>query len=431
MGLGEVAVYAGIYIPEIGPTGCVDLLRVAQAFASDVETVAPGLVVFSIAGLRRLMGPPHTIASEIARRAHECGLNGNIGVARTRDLAVLAARSKQGVSVIEPGKELDWLGELKLSTLPLEPETVSLLTLWGIETLSQFCALPEDGLLERLGKEASFLHRLARGEWKRPLATNRPPDTYEQRIVLDHPLDNLEPLLFLLNRLLDEFCSRLDRQTMSVEKLHLRLDLERAEADERHIALPVPVRDAKFLLRLVQARLEAQPPPAPVTAFTLALDPVRPRFLQHDLYEPPRPEPEKLDWTLSKIRGFLGEDRVGTPELLNTHRPDAWRLTSLPNLESAGREPSSPTAWGLAFRYFRPPKRARVETRQEAPVFVAADDVRGEVRERAGPWIKSGDWWMGDAWSRKEWDVVLSTGGVYRIYLSLTAVQWFLEGSYG
>ncbi len=423
--------YAGIYIPGIGPTGCTDLLRVAKAFANDVEQVAPDLVVFSIAGLRRLIGAPHAIASEIARRAHEHGLDGNIGVAQTRDLAALAARSKQGVSVIAPGTELDWLSDVKLAALPLEPETLSLLSLWGVETLGQFCALPEDGLLERLGREASFLHRLARGEWSRPLAVERTAETYEERIALDHPLDNLEPLLFLLNRVLQGFCDRLDRRTLAAETIHLELELERQPAEERRIGLPVPTRDARFLARLIQAKLEAQPPPAPVVAFTLTIQPVRPRFLQHDLYEPPRPEPEKLDWTLAKIRGFLGEDRVGTPELLNTHRPDAWRLVSLPDLESPRlARRGSPVEWGLAFRFFRPPRQARVRTRQEAPVFVAAEGVRGEICERAGPWIKSGDWWMGEAWSRQEWDVALDSGGVYRVYLSVPHSQWFVEGSY-
>jgi protein ImuB len=429
-------VYAAIYIPDIGPTGSVDLLRVARTFAPEVESTEPEIVVFSIAGLRRLIGSVPTIAGEIARRAHEHGLDGSIGVARTRDLAVLAARTKRGVTVIAPGDELTWLGGVRLAILPLKEETTSLLSLWGVETLEQFCALPEAGLFERLGADAALLHRLARGESDRPLVLEKPVEIYRERVALEYALDNLEPLLFLVNRLLHEFCARLDRQTMSAAAVHLTCELERREAVEHRIELPVPVRDAKLLLRLVQAKLEAGPPPAPVKAFTLAVDPVAPRFLQHDLYEPPRPEPAKLELTLAKIRGLVGTDRVGTPQLLNTHRPDAWRLTGLPNLNArkqTGAQASAQTGpqWGLAFRFYRPAKQAQVVVEGGGPVFVAADGVRGDVKERAGPWVKSGDWWAGEAWGRQEWDVALRAGGVYRLYYALSSAQrWFVEGSY-
>lgn len=422
--------FAAIYIAGIGPSGHADLLRVAGGFAPAAETVEPGLVVCSIAGLRRLMGSAQTIAGEMARRAHAFGLDGSIGVARTRELAVLAARCRRGVSVVEPGRELDWLGGVALRVLPLAAETVALLELWGVETLAQFCALPVAGVHERLGRDAAFLHQLARGEWTRPLAVEAPAERFEQRVEVEDAVDNLEPLLFLLSGVLREFCERLNRQTLAVEHIDLRLELERSAAEDRRIDLAVPVRDPALLLRLIRAKLEARPAPAPVRAFTLRVEPVRPRFLQHDLYEPPRPEPGKLDWTLAKIRGLVGADRVGTPRLLNTHRPDAWALQPLPDLTQREAAAAARERWGLAFRFYRPPKPAQVQLRGEAPVFVAAGEVCGEIRECAGPWIKSGDWWAGEAWSRQEWDVALDSGGVFRIYKNVTVARWFVEGCY-
>lgn len=426
--------FAAIHIPHIGPGGHADLLRVASGFAPVAEIVEPGLVVLSIAGLRRLMGSPQTIASEMARRAHAVGLDGSIGVARTRELAVLAARCRRGVSIIEPGRELDWLGGVPLRMLPLAEQTIALLELWGVETLAQFCALPEAGVQERLGRDAAFLHQLARGEWRRPLAVTAPEERFEQRVELEDAVDNLEPLLLLMNGVLQDFCERLRRQTLAAERIELRLELEGAPAEDRRIEPAVPVREAGWLLRLIRAKLEAQPAPAPVIAFTLRLRTVRPRFLQHDLYEPPRPEPEKLDWTLAKIRGLVGAERVGTPRVLNTHRPDAWSLQPLPDLTPravAGREAAAGRQrWSVAFRFYRPPKPAQVKLRGEAPVFLAAAEVRGEVRACAGPWIKSGDWWAGEAWSRQEWDVALDSGGVFRIYKNVLIARWFVEGCY-
>jgi protein ImuB len=49
------------------------------------------------------------------------------------------------------------------------------------------------------------------------------------------------------------------------------------------------------------------------------------------------------------------------------------------------------------------------------------------VLDRAGPWRASGDWWDA-AWSREEWDVLLSTTGVYRVFRDLARGEWFVEG---
>jgi len=62
------------------------------------------------------------------------------------------------------------------------------------------------------------------------------------------------------------------------------------------------------------------------------------------------------------------------------------------------------------------------------PSFIAADGVRGKVLELAGPWRTSGDWWTADPWSRDEWDIALSDGGLYR--LCCEPRGWFVEGSY-
>jgi protein ImuB len=447
--------YAAIHIPGAGPSASLALLEVARTFSPEVEVIDPGTVVFSIGGLRRLFGPPGLIASELARRAHERGLDGNIGIARNPDLAVLSARYRRGVHVIAPGAEADELGSIRLADFPLSDETQFVLGQWGVRTLAEFCALPEAGLVERLGADAAFLHRLARGEWQRPVRIERTSDRYEETVALDHPVDNLEPLLFLLARILNDFCARLDRQARAAAEVLLRFELDRAPAEERSLKLPVPSRDSKALLRLLRLQLEARAPAAAITSFTLKLEPVAPRHIQHGLYTPPAPEPEKLELTLAKIRGFVGPTEAGSPRLLDTHRPDAWEMAPAPVLDGPAEasrpagfcqdEPtcdpsprpglllqresqtSKPVVLRQAFRYCRPPKPARVDVRQGVPARVRAAGIDGQVKQSAGPWIQSGGWWTSQPWSRTEWDVGLDNGGLYRIFL---AAGWFVEGSY-
>jgi protein ImuB len=84
----------------------------------------------------------------------------------------------------------------------------------------------------------------------------------------------------------------------------------------------------------------------------------------------------------------------------------------------------------LSFRYYRPPRHARVQTENGRPDFLLAEDIRGKVIAGAGPWRTSGDWWTVDPWDRDEWDIGLAGGGLYRIYCEHATGRWFVEGSF-
>jgi len=113
---------------------------------------------------------------------------------------------------------------------------------------------------------------------------------------------------------------------------------------------------------------------------------------------------------------------VGSPELLDTHRPDAFVMRAFS--AEAAAERSEPVALRFAFRYYRPPLAAKVRVKGERPVAVNAE----RVLTAAGPWRGSGDWWTEVPWDREEWDVELSNGGLYRVYSA--SERWFLEGMY-
>src|SRR5205085_8393254 len=104
------------------------------------------------------------------------------------------------------------------------------------------------------------------------------------------------------------------------------LDERDAAPYQRILRLPLPVCDAKLLLKLLMLDLESHPPKAGVTKVHLEAIPARPRTVQNGLFTPLAPEPEKLELTLARIAHVVGKHNVGSPELLDTHRPDAFRL---------------------------------------------------------------------------------------------------------
>ncbi len=405
------------------------LLDLARMFSPAIEMAAPGTAVFSIRGLGRLFGTPRQIASEIARRGAERGIVASLAIAAGPDTAILAASCLGGVTVIPPGEEERQLGRISLDLVPMPPELLETLLRWGLKTLGDVAALPPVGLAERVGKDGLLLYETAHGRANRPLRLAPPPIRYSEHEELEDALEQLESLLFLLSRMLVDICRRLDSQSMATNRIVLRLRLADCREHSRVLELPVPQNDPKMFLKLLHLDLEAHPPSGPVVAAALALDPAKPRTLQRGLFLPLAPEPEKLQVTLARITALVGEGNVGSPELLDTHRPDAFVMKPYAGTAAGAAGPKARAA-SFTFRFFRPVLPAQVRLRSEEPVHVAAPGIRGEIARASGPWRSSGDWWTPTPWSRDEWDVAVDRRGLYRIYCDLNVRRWFVEGFY-
>ena len=460
--------------------GSGNLAALAFEFSPVVEQTAADAVAFDASGLDRLFGFPQDVAAAVMRRAAEqCGPDcrrlqpasesrarcskppeggsrqdcpphispdlPTLALAANPDAAICAARGFPGVSIVPYGDEAKFLAGLPLSLLDPTPELRETLERWGIRRFGELAALPPLGIAERLGPEGLHLRELARGEADRKLRALEDPLRFEEAIELDYPVDLLEPLAFLLARLLNGLATSLATRALATDELRLRLKLENRAVHERTLRLPVPSLDTKAFLKLLQLDLEAHPPAAPVVHIWMGMNPVKPRAAQTGLFVPVAPEPVKLELTLARIQAIVGEGRVGSPELLDTHRPGAFRMSGAspsglppgfcPALggnpqHAATKRGGSPEGLApqLAFRVFRPPVAARVSLASGQPGFVAAGAIRGKVLEMAGPWRTSGDWWTTDPWSRDEWDIALSDGALYRLYCNPRG--WFVEGSY-
>ena len=160
-------------------------------------------------GLDRLFGLPQDVAAAIARRAAETGVRVNLALAANPDAAICAARGFAGVSIVPHGDEAKFLGALPLALLAPSPELQETLERWGIRRFQDLAALPPLGIAERLGPEGLRLRELARGEAERKLVPLEEPPRFEDEIELEYPVELLEPLAFLLARLLNGLATRL------------------------------------------------------------------------------------------------------------------------------------------------------------------------------------------------------------------------------
>ena len=412
-----------------GPGNLPLLVECARGFSPHIEENPPDSVIFDARGLEALHGPPAALAAEIERRA---GVKVNIAIAPNPDAALHAARGIAGNTVIEAGREAAALARLPVNLLGAafhNSEVAESLHLWGIRTFGEFAKLPPLGVAARLGDEGVELQRLARGEGYRRLRPIEDPLEFEAELELEYPVDLLEPLAFVMARLLKEICERLAARALATNEIRLHLTLENAPAHAASLKLPVPMLDQKAFLRMLQLDLSGRPPVAPVVKVHMAAEPVRPRRMQQGLFMPSSPEPEKLELTVARVRHLVGAGRVGTPEILNTHRPDGFAMRAFaPGISVAVA--AAPELPRLCLRRFRPPRYAQVLVVNRQPVRVMSPSVSGRVAMATGPWRTSGEWWKEDKWNRDEWDVALDSGGVYRIYQENDSARWFVEGSY-
>jgi protein ImuB len=420
--------YACIYIPNASGDSSAALIDCATTFSPRVESTSAGIVVFDAEGLERLFGSYSEIALKVADAARERGLEANIAVAANPDAAICAARGFGGITVLNRGSEKSRLRDLPLTVLAPSQEILETIERWGIRTLGAFARLPAVQISERLGQEGVQLYKLAQGASMRPIVPHADALRFVEIIELDYEIETIEPLTFILSRMLDQLCSRMRSRNRATHEVRLRLGTH-----VRVLKLPLPVRNPRLLTKLLILDLEAHPPGAAVKRVEVEAIPTKPRVVQNGLFVPLSPEPEKLELTLARLKAVVGEENVGAAEILDTHRPDAFRMEKFHLGERGslrmGMDSTTTSSCSLSLRLFRPPIEATVQLRNAAPSWIAFHGVHGSIITARGPWRTSGDWWRPNMWDREEWDIEVCDV-FYRIYYDVHLDRWYAQGAY-
>lgn len=426
------------------------LLDCAVSLSPRVEASAANHVVLDIAGLDRLFGEPFQIARELWERIVTVGLAPHIAVAPNVEAACVAAKGIAGISVLEQQTATAQLGVLPVEVLSPQPEVLEILHSWGIKTLRALADLPPIPLSQRLGQYGLQLQKLARGEEDRPLIPTSEKMLFEESFEFEDAVELLEPLSFILSRLFEQLCARIAARALAINELTLTLKLEitadsdirkdeqrgpRYELLERTLRLSVPMLDRRVFLKLAELDLSAHPPNAPVKSITVRAEPARPRPMQNGFFVTAFPQAEKLDVLLARIAKLVQADedtRVGTPVILDSHHPDAFRLEKfkVPVPSIAQCCASSPV---MGFRVCRPVTAIAVSLEGGRPQRLVFRGRIATVKYISGPWKISGGWWTKNPWNYEQWDVSVeddNTRVLYRIFREVFSGRWFLAGTY-
>jgi protein ImuB len=411
------------------------LLECVARFSPRIEEASRGTAcafVLDISGTERLFGPPAQLAGRMRSALADVGFRVSIVVSANYDAARMKAAVTHGVAVIAEGDEASALAKQSIASLDLEEEPSETFALWGIRTLGELAALPEVELITRLGPNAQTWRSLARGVHPHMFQPIEAAFTLREFCEFETPVEQIDSLLFMGARMIDCLVARAADRALSLSLLTAKMRLEKGLTHQCVLRPAVPSTDRKFLLKLLQLEIAAHPPPAAVVSLELTADAGRSSTVQLGLFAPQTPEPSRLDVTLARLRSLVGDDRVGSPVLEDSHHGGSFRMEGFAiGARASDREPD---ARRMALRRVRPSMPIRVVQRAARPTAFRDGDNRFDITAAYGPWRSSGSWWCEGKWDLEEWDVLAERGdGVFVACLlghDRARNEWRLEAYY-
>jgi protein ImuB len=467
------------------PRPTTTIVDIARDFSPRIQRQGPACIVCDVSGLERLLGNPTSIGHELARSAAAYDSAIRIAIAPTMTAAMLltlahaelmvaddVASALSGLSLVHLQQlvaDLHGTAFLRSSSTSSGKEAArqryqqafDIARRWGLTTLGELAALDASELSARMGQDGVRIQQLALGVDPGPLVPDPGVPRFVGRMELEWPIDTLEPLSFVLARLLDPLSDSLERADRGAAALRLDLRLVDRTVHARVLQLPAAMRDARVLRTLLMLDLESHPPGAAVDIVTIEIDPAPGRVIQYSLLERAVPSAETVATLIARLGALVGESRCGSAALLDTHRPDGFEMrrfelkehrpvevdglkkasgfglpasaTSSHSCLKAGASALGSGALPPMLRRFRPPVAIRVTVERGRPVQLAIDRrgmPGGRVDRSAGPWRTSGAWWTAAAghWDRDEWDVALGDGTICRLFQQRETGTWFMEG---
>lgn len=419
------------------------LLQAAWTLSPKVESPHPGLCTADLRGYRQ---QPEKALLRALQRLESLHLSAKAGLAPVADLAFFAAHQAKPLLCVKDAAT--FAATLPLAALTQDTDLLGTLAKWGIHTAEALLKLPRQQVLERLGPSGHPLWEAAQGGSEKPLRWTEETAIYEETLAFEQELETLEPLLFVLNRILESLLRRMKLNSRLTSGLHLELALENRSTYKRNFAVPAPTLDVGVLLGILRVHLEQLHLEHRPIGVSLRLEPTQEKACALDLFEPVLRDPNRFGETLARLCALLGEEQVGLPLSATSHFSDSVRLGPASNLYKAARPSTREQAIplrGLPLHRLRPAPPIRVDFVKSTPTHIASDPVCGKIIACRGPYRLSGQWWEAESRTTEEWDICvrLQKGNRRGVALArigapsvpamdtdLNAAQWRLEGFY-
>ncbi len=338
------------------------IAEVGLSLGATVAVEAPDTVCVDITGSAHLQGGELALACEFANRVRGMGHSVRVAISDGPRLARAFARwflpqaadpEDRGVCVVPSGHTVAAFAGLPISALPIDADTAAWFARLGVFTVGELCALPAQALGSRLGVAAANVTELCAGRDRAPLVAYTPERSVSESSAWDEPVTGNEPLLFVLGGLVSRVSARLTGRGEAAHSLLLTITYDpaiarfRGEKPEQvlRFKLPAPLHRAEEMRRILSARLSRTKLGAPSLGMRLSVPKLLPAVArQLELSQVlagvtvSAGAEDEIPVLIAELAAELGEERVGTLKLVDSHRPEAKSKLSPAQLD---REPSN------------------------------------------------------------------------------------------
>ncbi len=234
----------------------VDLL---SEFSDLVEQISIDEAFLDVTGSRSLFGPGRDIALKIKERIRrELQLTASVGVASNKFVAKVASdlRKPDGLVVVEPGSEAEFLAPLPISKLwGVGGKTESRLRTLGFDSIGDLAGLERRRLAEILGKNGVYLWQLARGIDERPVLPEEGCKSIGHEVTFDRDTDKAEVLHETLLQLSEKVAQRLRAHGARARTISIKFREADFSTYTRRVTLDGPVETAEKIFPVASSLL--------------------------------------------------------------------------------------------------------------------------------------------------------------------------------
>jgi protein ImuB len=335
------------------------IAEVGLSLGATVSVAAPDTVCLDISGSAHLQGGEVALACEFANRVRGMGHSVRIAISEGPRLARAFATwftpdtadpEDRGVCVVPSNRTVSALSTLPLMALPISAETAGWFMRLGVLTVGELGALPKQALGSRLGEAMASVSELCAGRDSAPLVAYTPERTVIESSAWDEPVTGSEPLLFVLGGLVSRVSARLTGRGEAAHSLVLTILYDpaiarfRAEKPEHTLRfkLAAPLHRADEIRRILSARVSRLKLAAPSLGLRLEVPKLLPAVSrQLELSQVlagvtvGTAADDEIPVLIAELASEIGDEKVGTLKLVDSHRPEAKSKLSQAALEAA------------------------------------------------------------------------------------------------
>jgi DNA polymerase-4 len=229
------------------------IMAIFHRYTPLVEPISLDEAFLDVTGSGRLFGSGPEIAALIrAAIRSETGLTASAGVASSKLLAKIASdlHKPDGLTVVEPGKEMEFLADLPINKLwGVGKTTINSLRMFSVQTIGDLAGLPLDLLAGKFGKHGTHLYYAARGIDNRPVEPLREAKSIGHEDTFREDLRELKLIQKELLDLANRVGARLRRHGKEGKTISLKVKFNDFTTNTRSKTLSEATADSMELYR--------------------------------------------------------------------------------------------------------------------------------------------------------------------------------------